>query len=329
RFWKVYWNAQPRSMMAWMVWLYTGYFVLVLAEFWVAMRADLAVWSRRGGLSGALCRILSFGSSDVSDAAQARDRRLLQVLGTLGVPLAIAFHGGVGALFGVIGARPYWNTSLYPILFLTSALASGGALLAFVVAYFWPDRRSAQYHDMVTLLGRLTLGLLLLDVLMEWAEVSINLYASIPAHAEAYRALLFGPFWWVFWIGHVLLGVGVPVLLLALWPRLPRVVGAAGFMIAALFITVRANIVVPGLVVPELQGLERAFTDQRLHFNYFPSAHELLVSVFVAAFGIGLFFVGYWLLPITPQGAAEPVPEPAESAPALRPQRTITQPRSL
>lgn len=118
RFWKVYFNAQPTSMMAWMVWLYTAYFLLVLAETWVALRADLVTWGRRPGLPGLVGRSLSFGSGDVSPAARERDARLLRVLGTLGVPLAVAFHGGVGALFGVLGARPYWNTSLLPIMFL-------------------------------------------------------------------------------------------------------------------------------------------------------------------------------------------------------------------
>jgi protein NrfD len=299
RFWKVYWNAQPTSMMAWMVWLYTAYFVLVLVELWFALRTDLAFWSRKDGLTGGAARLLSFGRPDISARAEARDRTVLRVLGTIGVPLAIAFHGGVGALFGVVGARPYWNTSLLPIMFLVGALASGGALLTFAVAFFWPERRTVQYREMVTLLGRLTLGLMLFEVILEWAELSINLYGSLPAHADVFRMVLFGQYWYVFWIGNLLLGTAVPMLLLAGFPRRPKVVGLAGLMIAAFFISVRLNIVIPGLVQPELTGLERAFADQRLTFSYFPSLTELLVGLFVVAFGVGLFFVGYWLLPIT------------------------------
>ena len=303
RFWRVYTNPQPSSMMAWMVWLYTAYFLLVSIELWVAIRADLVAVGRGSGVAAGVARFLVLGRAETSPAALARDWRVLRFLGTLGVPLAVAFHGGVGALFGVIGARPYWNSAMFPILFLVSALASGGALLAFVVAYFWPDRRSQQYRDTVALLGRITLGLLAFDLLMEWAEFSINLYASIPAHADAYRAVLFGPYWWVFWIGHLALGVVLPILMLVLWPRVPTVVGAAGFLIATLFITVRANIVVPGQVIPELQGLERAFSDERLTFAYAPSQTELLVGVFVAALGVAIFFAGYRLLPLT-RGAA-------------------------
>ena len=111
--------------------------------------------------------------------------------------------------------------------------------------------------------------------------------------------MLFGPFWYVFWIGNLLLGTAVPLLLLAAFPRRPKVVGLAGLMIAALFLSVRLNIVIPGLTRPELEGLQHAFTDQRLTFSYFPSTTELLVGLFVVAFGVGLFFLGQWLLPIT------------------------------
>jgi protein NrfD len=306
RFWKVYLNVQPTSMMAWMVWLYTAYFVLVLVETWFALRGDLADWSRRPGLAGLLGRTLTFGRRDASEAARDRDRQVLRVLGTLGVPLAVAFHGGVGALFGVVGARPYWNTSLLPIMFLVGALASGGALLTFVVAYFWPNQRTVEYRDIVTLLGRITLALMLFEVLLEWSELSINLYGSIGSHAEVFRMVLFGPFWWVFWIGNVLLGTAVPIVLLALYPRSPKIVGLAGLLIAVLFITIRVNIVVPGLALPELRGLERAYIDQRLNFDYFPTLMEFLVGVFTAALGVAIFFIGYWLLPIAGREQLQP-----------------------
>ena len=317
RFWKVYVNAQPTSMMAWMVWLYTAYFVLVLVETWFALRADLVAWGRTPGLPGLIGRVLALGSRDGSEAARDRDHRVLRVLGTLGVPLAVAFHGGVGALFGVLGARPYWNTSLLPIMFLVGALASGGALLTFVVVYFWPDQKAPSYREMVTLLGRMTLGLLAFDLILEWSELSINLYASIPAHADAFRTVLFGQFWWVFWIGHLVLGAALPIALLALFPRAPKIVGLAGLLIAASFITVRLNIVVPGLVHPELVGLERAYTDLRLTFAYVPSQMEFLVGLFVVAFGVGLFLLGRWLLPLTPAEAAIVPPGPDGHEPEL------------
>lgn len=298
RFWKVYTSFAWQSMMAWMVWLYTAYTILLVVELWFALRADLVAWSPRQGVSGALARLLTFGKTDTSPRALAGDTGALRVLGALGVPLAVAFHGGVGALFGVVGARPYWNSPLYPIMFLVSALASGGALLTFIVAFFSPERGSKEHRELTVFLGRITLGLLALDLLMEWAEFSINLYASIPAHAEAFRLILFGPYWWVFWFVHLGLGALIPGLMLLLGGRSVGRVGTAGFLIAATFISVRLNIVLPGLAVSQLRGLEQAYVDPRLSLTYFPSAMEWLVGLFVLAFGVGVFYAGYKLLPI-------------------------------
>jgi len=305
RFWEVYTRPNPFSMMAWMVWLYTCYFLLVTLELWFALRADLVSWRNRRGLTGLLARLLSFGSLDSSTAARARDMRALKILGTIGIPLAIAFHGGVGALFGVVGARPYWNSPLYPILFLVSALASGGALLTFVVAAIWPGRRSPEFTAVVSLLGRITLGLLALDLLFEWAEISINLYASIPAAAGAYRESLFGAHWWLFWLVHLLLGSVLPILLLVFRSRSVRAVGLAGFLIAITFLAVRIDIVVPGQLIPEIRGLETAYQEAGLSFQYVPSNGEWLVGLFVVSLAVLLFTIGYTNLPLVEKTAEE------------------------
>lgn len=305
RFWKVYTSFAWRSMMAWMIWLYTAYFILLTVEIWFAFRTDLITASRRLDAIGGLARLLLLGQTDVSGAALARDARTLKVLGVLGIPLAIAFHGGVGALFGVVGARPYWHSALYPILFLVSALASGGALLTFVVAFFWPERGSAAHRDLVVFLGQITLGIFALDLLLEWAEFSITLYASIPSHAEGFRLVLFGPYWWLFWIGHLVFGAAVPVAILIFRGRSVPWVGLAALLLVGSFLAVRLNIVIPGLAVPEMRGLERAYADARLHFDYFPSMAEWLVGLFSVSLGIGLFGLGLRTLPLAETAAKE------------------------
>jgi len=298
RFWYVYVYGRPTSMMAWMVWLYTAYFVLILAELWFALRHDLAHWSARSDLQGALARLLTFGFRDVGPEAAAFDRRALRLLGTLGVPLAIAFHGGVGALFASVAARPFWNGAIYPIAFIIGALASGGALLTAVVAFFWPERGTTNHRELVTFLGRMTLGLLVFYLVLEWAEFSIGLYGQVPGEATPYQEIVSGRYWWVFWLVHIVVGAAVPISLLSLRPRSVSFVGVATALIAGAFIAVRLNVVIPGLVTPELEGLETAYIDSRLSFTYFPSLMEWLVVVFVGALMVGLFYAGYRLLPL-------------------------------
>ncbi len=291
-------NTNFGSMMGWMIWLYTAYFILLLVELWFALRTDFATWSSRSGFAGKLARMLTFGQRDPSAEAAARDKRVLRVLGSLGVPLAIAFHGGVGALFGVVGARPYWNTGLTPIMFLIGALLSGGALLTFIVYVFGPNQGSAEHESTVIFLGQIVLGLLALDVLLEWAEYSIGLYSAIPADTASMKLVLFGPFWWVFWVVHVGLGVVLPGLMLVLRPKNALWAGLAGLLVAFTFMSVRLNIVIPGLAVPEMQGLAEAFTGPGLTFNYFPTLTEWLLQIWTVSAGLLVFLIGYRVLPI-------------------------------
>jgi molybdopterin-containing oxidoreductase family membrane subunit len=297
RFFYVFTRPNFSSMMTWMVWLYTGYFLLLLAELYVAIHRDLAAWAERPGVQGVVGRLLLLGRPAPSAEGRAVDARILRVLGAIGIPLAIAFHGGVGALFGTVAARPYWHTPLYPILFLTGALVSGGALITAAVAYFWPPA-GGERRRMVMLLGKLVLGLLLFDLLLEFAEFSIPMWYAQGPENELLRKVLFGPFWWVFWVVHLLLGSLVPAVILVLRGDRSRWVGAACGLIAVSFMAVRLNIVVPGLIEPQLQGIEEAFANSRLTFQYVPSAAEWGVVGFLIAVGFGLLYAGARLLPL-------------------------------
>ncbi len=126
-----------------MIWLYVAYFLLLVVMLWLALRPGLVGCGRGAGFRAELCSALVLGRREVSETSLSRDRRLLRILGAIGIPFTIAFHGGEGALFGVVGARPYWHGGLTPIVFLVGGLTSGGALLAFVTAVWGPGRGTA------------------------------------------------------------------------------------------------------------------------------------------------------------------------------------------
>lgn len=295
------------SMMSWMGILYSSYFGIILIELWFALRVDLIETANTGkNGSAAFARLLAFGSTDTSDEARARDHAKLRVLGTIGVPLAIAFHGGVGCLFGVIQARPHWNTPLMPIAFLIGALASGGALLTAVVYIWGPDKDKLQLNEIMKFLGKIVLALVLFDFLLEISEFLVGLYSVAPAERLPLEAILYGPYWYVFWIVHFLLGVVIPVVILfarAVPKGSPdkKVGGSIAFaclLVAVTFIAVRFNIVIPAQINPEIPGLQYAFTGPGLKFTYLPTTMEWLVSLCVTSFGMLLFLVGEKLLPI-------------------------------
>lgn len=303
RFYEVYTRPHFYSMMAWMVWLYTAYFVLLLFEFWYETRQDFIRWGEKPGLAGWLSRLLAFGSKEISPESRKRDMKVVKVLGSIGVPLAIMFHGGVGALFGVISARPAWHSGLYPLLFLVSALVSGGGLLTAIYAFVAPNRGTAKHTSLVSDLGKLVLGLVLLDIIFTFAEYSIALYGSIPGDVAPLLQVMTGPFWYVFWIGQVGLGMVVPLILLTLKSTKTNVfwVGLAGLSIVVAFVGVRLNIVIPPLSVPELNGLVEAVPSPRMTTQYVPSMMEWFLSIGIVGLGMALFALGYSLLPVKPE----------------------------
>ena len=302
RFYRVYTDGNPQSMMAWMVWGYTAFLVLLLAALWFVMRRDLVESSSDPGLRGRLAAALTLGRSDVSEVAVDSDGRAARALFMIGIPLMAAVIGGSGALFGVVGGRHFWNAPLMPILFITVALTSGAALLTFLVTLLAPDNGSRDHRDVVQMLARIVLGLLGFYLLLLWAEYSITLYAEIPSASEPVYQVLGGPYPWVFWLFQVALGAVIPIALLSLRQRSVGWVGLASLLVAGSFLATRLNIVIPGLVEPQLEGLETAYVESGLSFDYFPSLMEWLVLIFIGAFAIGLFYAGFRALPLIGRG---------------------------
>ncbi len=308
RFWHVFVFVNPTSPMAWMIWLYSIYMTLLIVEFWFLLRHDLIIAARVPGWRGRISRILSLGRRDVSDPSLKRDERVVRILARIGVPLAIMFHGGVGALFGVLISRPFWNTGLFPVVFLVSALASGGALLVVVSAIYqggWKAHRA-----MIVDLGRIVLGFLVLDIVLDFSEILVRLYGGAPGFMDSFLLATSGPYWYVFWILQNGIGFLLPVLILASpLRRDPRAVIVGCGMVVIGFIGVRLNIVLPGLSPEEIRGITSAVTDPRVTGAYFPSTWEWVLTFGIGAVGLVLFGLGETFLPLSRQ-----LPNPAHQA---------------
>jgi len=272
----------PHSMMAWMIWLYSAYMILLISETFLAFKIE---------------------SAKYTGAQLALFQKRLQILASIGIPLAIAFHGGVGALFGVIASNPMWHSALTPIFFLVGAVASGSALFTMIFAFFWENKESEYYKSMLQVLARIVLVAVLFDLLLEWAELSIALWMGTPEHTAGFREMLFGNYWFVFWLFHLLLGVAVPVFIL-LTKKDPIKIGIASLLVVFTFIGVRLNIVIPGLVAEKVHGQAMAYIHPRLAYHYFPSLMEWLVGLFIVAFGIGLFYLGNKYFKLTKENNA-------------------------
>lgn len=301
RVYQVLFSFNATSVMSWMGLYYNFYLLIVLLMLFLAIRPAVVKRLNAGQGPRWLYGLLSLGYTDLAPEKLLRDRAWLKRIGILGLPIAIIVNGGVGVLFAVAKARPNWFSGLFPILFLVSALVSGGALLTFLVAVVF-KRAPAEKLNLVRDLARLTIGILCIDWLFFGSEILVTLYGGVPAEAAGWMITLFGPYWWVFWIVQLGLGALVPVFIVAS-PKLGASVkwlGAAGFLMAAGILGTRLNIVIPPLLTPTFENLPEAYINARNAFGYFPSLNEWLVAGFTLALGFWLFVISFRLLPLEP-----------------------------
>ncbi len=219
RFWEIFSRPHFTSVMAIESWLYLIYMVLILAELWLLLRDDLVVVARSSRrIAAGLCRVLALGYRPPEDPRQlartrTREKLWVRILGSIGIPVAIGVHGGTGAIFAVAVARPYWNSGLFPVVFLVSALASGAALVTFLYAAF--GKRDGDFLPILRSVAMLTVLFIGLDLLLLVSEVVVGLYSGVPSDVNVFQAMFTGRYWGVFWLGQIGLAGIVPIVIVA------------------------------------------------------------------------------------------------------------------
>jgi molybdopterin-containing oxidoreductase family membrane subunit len=217
----------------------------------------------------------------------------LKPLLVLGALLAILFPSQSGVFFEAVRTNAFWHSPILSVLFLASAFALGGAGLMFVRTLMGPDSggltaRENFDHTMATLRTVAVAGIVMYAV-FEFAEFSIAFWDP-NVHSPNLEFLLFGDYWSVFWIFHILLGIVAP---LGLFLSRSRGLWAVGSLLAMIgFAAARMSILVPGQIAGQLPGLQAAFQDARLTYTYHPTAMEYLVGCLMLAVGMALFFIG-------------------------------------
>ncbi|HEY0946975.1 MAG TPA: NrfD/PsrC family molybdoenzyme membrane anchor subunit [Opitutaceae bacterium] len=264
RFGNIFLHPSFSSMMAFNSWMYSAYLV-VAAGIWV----------------------LSY---------RARGSGWLKPLICLAALFTVLFPSQSGAFFGVVGAKGHWHSPLLPLMFQLSALTAGSALL--MLARILIDgsanrpltgQELENEHAIIRRLRVVVISGIVLYFVFEFAEISIAFW-NPASHAPGLHLMLFGPYWWVFWIVHLLAGGLVPLaLLVSRW--------RAGWTIAALltavcFLSARLNVLIPGQAVGELKGLQEAFQDERLNYIYHATPMEYYVGLLCVAIGMAIFVIG-------------------------------------
>lgn len=115
--WHVMVYSNIKSLMAWMIYLYSIYMIVLVLEIYFLLRHNFVIRKKDKSFKSKLCGFLTLGSKDSGEESKLHDKKIVKRLATAGIPIAILFHGGVVTLFGVVAARPHWHTGLFPILY--------------------------------------------------------------------------------------------------------------------------------------------------------------------------------------------------------------------
>lgn len=229
---------------------------------------------------------------------------LARYAGLLGFLTAIAAHSTLGAIFGLVRAKSFWEGPYLPIYFILSALVSGTAfLIIMTIVTHWAEKKamSAATEELMIHMGKRLLSLFLGIVIFFWIwKVITSLYGHPPGKHEAMMAMISGPLGAKFWLFEIAIGLLIPFFFMLFHPAGKTVTGvfiASVLVLCGLFVS-RWDLVVSGQIFPAWGGGYASYT---------PSLTEWLVVASSFALCFLIYSLGVKLLPLgdgTLQGAS-------------------------
>ena len=133
---EMYFTPHSTSAMAMFGYVYLWYLMAVLVlEIWLDYRREIVLLSQSSkGLLRLIYKVMTLGSSNISERSLAIDERVGWIVTLVGIPSAFLLHGYVGFIFGSIKANPWWSSPLMPVVFIFSAMVSGiaGVMLLYM-----------------------------------------------------------------------------------------------------------------------------------------------------------------------------------------------------
>ncbi len=205
-------TPNPTSAMAVFGYIASFYLMVLALEVWFSFRGNLVTRGREArGASRLLFRLVTLGSDDLSPNAMVWDRKWITALAVIGIPAACGLHGYVGFIFGSLKARDWWASPLTPIIFLSSAVVSGVALV--ILLYLVITKVRGAVVDMACLrtLVQTLWGFLIVDLVFEMLELLQLLYLGREG-IETIMRLMFDNLGISLWLLQVLMGSLVPLI---------------------------------------------------------------------------------------------------------------------
>lgn len=189
RAWEMYFTPHKTSAMAMFGYVYLWYLMAVLTfEIWLDYRRDIVLLSQRTkGFLRVVYKIMTLGSSNISERSLSIDERVGWFVTLIGIPSAFLLHGYVGFIFGSLKSNPWWSSPLVPVVFIFSAMVSG--IAAVMLLYMFLTRMRHKPIDMRCLdtIAMYMFYIFVLDFSLEMLDLVHRIYEA----NESFRSLNF------------------------------------------------------------------------------------------------------------------------------------------
>ncbi|VAW91149.1 Sulfite reduction-associated complex DsrMKJOP protein DsrP (= HmeB) [hydrothermal vent metagenome] len=254
-----------KSIFAWNMLLYNGFFAIVIVYIWTMMQRNLGQYTRVAGIAAFIWRL--------------------------------ALTTGTGSIFGFLVARQGYDAAIMAPMFILMSFSFGLAifLLVLMASYNWTDRPlgDAIFNRLKNLLGVFVASVLFIVAIYHLT----NLYEAQHQGFEYFILVNGGIFTQMFWIGQVIIGAVIP-LIIFYTPAFAKSRGLVGF--GALLVIIGGLAQMYGIIIggqaypmelfPGKEVIETTFADGAIA-NYTPTLAETLLGL--GGIAVALFLVAF------------------------------------
>ena len=254
-----------KSIFAWNMLLYNGFFAIVIVYIWTMMQRNLGQYTRAAGIAAFIWRL--------------------------------ALTTGTGSIFGFLVARQGYDAAIMAPMFILMSFSFGLAIfiLVLLASYNWSDRPlgDAIFNRLRNLLAIFVSAVLFIVAIYHLS----NLYAVQHAGFEMFILSNGGIYTQMFWLGQILIG-GVIPLVIFFTPSLAanrKLVGIGALLVIIGGLAQVYGIIIGGQAYPmELfpgkEVIESTFADGVIG-NYNPTIPEILLGL--GGMAVALFLVAF------------------------------------
>ena len=276
-----------KSVFAWNVVLYTGFFTLVAVYLWTMMDKTMGAYTKAAGMAAFIWRL---------------------VLTT-----------GTGSIFGFLVAREPYSTALLAPMFIIMSFAYGKALYLLVLIAAYTGSGRPLGDAILQRLGRLLGVFVAASLYFVFVYHLTNLYFTKQHAVEKFILLDGGIYTTIFWIGQIIIGGVLPlIILLNAKLRASRTLLVAACLmivvggLAQMYVTIIGGQAFPLDIFPGWQ--ERStFFDGVVH-HYVPSLPEFLLGIGGLAIALIIVTFGIKVLRFLPESLADAEVDPHAKA---------------